>query len=203
MCHPGRESCRAGEGEQGGEGNRVEQNRAEGAGQRATGGRAVKPVLLGEVSNNSSPPTPHPTAPHYANCTCSKNCAPRLAPWRSHQVLLGKISTGAVNDLERVTQLAYAQVAIYGMNDRIGLLSYRMDRDAFDKPYSEETAKMIDNEVWRRRGNEREKGSCRSSKCKGQGAGVSGSLWASPTASRRPALLITRYGGGGERGGGC
>ena len=73
---------------------------------------------------------------------------------RSHQVLLGKISTGAVNDLERVTQLAYAQVAIYGMNDRIGLLSYRMDRDAFDKPYSEETAKMIDNEVWREREGE-------------------------------------------------
>ena len=33
------------------------------------------------------------------------------------------------------------------MNDKIGLLSYRMDKDAFDKPYSEETAQMIDNEV--------------------------------------------------------
>lgn len=65
----------------------------------------------------------------------------------AEQVLLGKISTGAVNDLERVTQMAYAQVAIYGMNDKIGLLSYRMDKDAFDKPYSEETAQMIDSEV--------------------------------------------------------
>jgi len=65
----------------------------------------------------------------------------------AEQVLLGKISTGAVNDLERVTQMAYSQVAVYGMNDKIGLLSYRMDRDAFDKPYSDETARMIDNEV--------------------------------------------------------
>lgn len=130
-------------------------------------------------------PTPHPTTPHYADCTRSNNFSPHLARLRSHQVLLGKISTGAVNDLERVTQLAYAQVAIYGMNDRIGLLSYRMDRDAFDKPYSEETAKMIDNEVWRGREKGREKGSCHSSKGKGQGAGVCGSLWASPTASRR------------------
>eukprot|EP00197_Chlamydomonas_leiostraca_P001991 CAMPEP_0202857522 /NCGR_PEP_ID=MMETSP1391-20130828/427_1 /ASSEMBLY_ACC=CAM_ASM_000867 /TAXON_ID=1034604 /ORGANISM="Chlamydomonas leiostraca, Strain SAG 11-49" /LENGTH=796 /DNA_ID=CAMNT_0049536333 /DNA_START=393 /DNA_END=2784 /DNA_ORIENTATION=+ len=65
----------------------------------------------------------------------------------AEQVLLGKISTGAVNDLERVTQMAYAQVAVYGMNDKIGLLSYRMDREAFDKPYSNETAHMIDSEV--------------------------------------------------------
>lgn len=43
--------------------------------------------------------------------------------------------------------MAYAQVAVYGMNERIGLLSYRMDKDAFGKPYSEETAHMIDTEV--------------------------------------------------------
>ena len=40
-----------------------------------------------------------------------------------------------------------AQVAVYGMNDKIGLVSFRMDRDAFDKPYSDETARMIDQEV--------------------------------------------------------
>ncbi|KAF5837821.1 osftsh8 oryza sativa ftsh protease,-like protein of atftsh3/10 [Dunaliella salina] len=61
--------------------------------------------------------------------------------------MIGKISTGATNDLERVTQLAYSQVAVYGMNEKIGLLSYRMDRDQFDKPYSNETAQMIDHEV--------------------------------------------------------
>ena len=65
----------------------------------------------------------------------------------AEQVLLGKISTGAVNDLERITQMAYAQVAVYGMNENVGLLSYRMDKDAFDKPYSEQTAQMIDHEV--------------------------------------------------------
>lgn len=65
----------------------------------------------------------------------------------AEQVMLGKISTGAVNDLERVTQMAYSQVAVYGMNDKVGLLSYRMDREAFDKPYSNETAFMIDEEV--------------------------------------------------------
>mmetsp|Transcript_7855 Transcript_7855/g.13510 ORF Transcript_7855/g.13510 Transcript_7855/m.13510 type:complete len:862 (-) Transcript_7855:907-3492(-) len=65
----------------------------------------------------------------------------------AEQVLLGKISTGAVNDLERVTQMAYSQVAVYGMNEKVGLLSYRMDREAFDKPYSNETAQLIDQEV--------------------------------------------------------
>ncbi|GIL73714.1 hypothetical protein Vretimale_5398 [Volvox reticuliferus] len=65
----------------------------------------------------------------------------------AEQVMLGKISTGAVNDLERVTQMAYSQVAVYGMNERVGLVSFRMDRDAFDKPYSDETARLIDEEV--------------------------------------------------------
>ena len=37
--------------------------------------------------------------------------------------------------------------ALTGMNEKVGLLSYRMDKDAFDKPYSEETAQLIDNEV--------------------------------------------------------
>ncbi|MEW5314752.1 MAG: hypothetical protein WDW38_006223 [Sanguina aurantia] len=65
----------------------------------------------------------------------------------AEQVLLGKISTGAVNDLERITQMAYSQVAVYGMNEKVGLVSFRMDREAFDKPYSNETARLIDDEV--------------------------------------------------------
>mmetsp|Transcript_27322 Transcript_27322/g.50369 ORF Transcript_27322/g.50369 Transcript_27322/m.50369 type:complete len:692 (-) Transcript_27322:280-2355(-) len=65
----------------------------------------------------------------------------------AEQILLGKISTGATNDLERVTQMAYAQVAVYGMNERVGQVSFRMDREAFDKPYSDVTAQMIDEEV--------------------------------------------------------
>jgi hypothetical protein len=123
--------------------------------------------------------------------------------------MLGKISTGAVNDLERVTQMAYSQVrgggrvarsleggggravlllftrehvprstssrvrlcvcvcvcgpgtqvAVYGMNERVGLVSFRMDREALDKPYSDTTAQLIDEEVRGRRSRGgREKG---------------------------------------------
>lgn len=42
---------------------------------------------------------------------------------------------------------AFPQVAVYGMNEKVGLVSFRMDRDAFDKPYSDETARLIDEEV--------------------------------------------------------
>jgi AFG3 family protein len=56
-------------------------------------------------------------------------------------------ATGAQNDLERVTKMAYNQVALYGMNPKIGLLSFPSDDNRFDKPYSEDTARMIDSEV--------------------------------------------------------
>ncbi len=67
----------------------------------------------------------------------------------AEDVVFGKISTGAQNDLERITKMAYGMVTIYGMNKRLGNLSYH-DADSeynFQKPYSEETAKMIDEEV--------------------------------------------------------
>jgi len=65
------------------------------------------------------------------------------------QVLLGKISTGAQNDLEKVTKMTYAQVAVYGFSDKVGLLSFPPRDDAFEmtKPYSSKTAAIIDNEV--------------------------------------------------------
>ncbi|KAG7669398.1 hypothetical protein KSW81_007553 [Nannochloris sp. 'desiccata'] len=65
----------------------------------------------------------------------------------AEQVMLGKISTGAQNDLERVTRSAYSQVAIYGMNAAVGLLSFPPEEGRLDKPYSEDTAKLIDTEV--------------------------------------------------------
>ena len=60
-----------------------------------------------------------------------------------------RISTGALSDLERVTKQAYAMTSIYGLNERVGNISFydSQGRDAFTKPYSEETAKMIDEEV--------------------------------------------------------
>lgn len=65
----------------------------------------------------------------------------------AEEVMIGKISTGAQNDLEKVTQMAYAQISVYGMNERIGLVSFPPRQEAFDKPYSQQTAQMIDQEV--------------------------------------------------------
>ncbi|KAI3474104.1 hypothetical protein Pfo_028892 [Paulownia fortunei] len=67
----------------------------------------------------------------------------------AEQVLLGKISTGAQNDLEKVTKMTYAQVAVYGFSDKVGLLSFPQRDDGFEmsKPYSSKTAAIIDNEV--------------------------------------------------------
>ncbi|KAM5583562.1 ATP-dependent zinc metalloprotease FTSH 10, mitochondrial-like [Rosa sericea] len=67
----------------------------------------------------------------------------------AEQVLLGKISTGAQNDLEKVTKMTYAQVAVYGFSDKVGLLSFPQRDDGFEmsKPYSSKTAALIDGEV--------------------------------------------------------
>ncbi|KAJ3013666.1 UNVERIFIED_CONTAM: AAA ATPase afg3 [Siphonaria sp. JEL0065] len=67
----------------------------------------------------------------------------------AEQVFFKSITTGASDDLQKVTKMAYGQVATYGMNERVGTLSYsRPDQEQqFVKPYSEETAKMIDEEV--------------------------------------------------------
>lgn len=67
----------------------------------------------------------------------------------AEQVLIGKISTGAQNDLEKVTKMTYAQVAVYGFSEKVGLLSFPQNDNAFEvtKPYSSKTAAIIDNEV--------------------------------------------------------
>jgi ATP-dependent metalloprotease FtsH len=67
----------------------------------------------------------------------------------AEEVMFGKISTGALSDLEKVTKQAYAMVSVYGLNKRIGNRSYYDSRgeSSFTKPYSEETARMIDEEV--------------------------------------------------------
>ena len=67
----------------------------------------------------------------------------------AEQVVFGEISTGALSDLEKVTRQASAMVTVYGLNDKIGNISYYDSRgDAtFTKPYSEATAKIIDEEV--------------------------------------------------------
>ncbi|KAJ6826736.1 ATP-dependent zinc metalloprotease FTSH 8, mitochondrial-like [Iris pallida] len=67
----------------------------------------------------------------------------------SEEVLIGKISTGAQNDLEKVTKMTYAQVAVYGFSEKVGLLSFpqREDSYAMSKPYSSKTGAIIDGEV--------------------------------------------------------
>ncbi|KAL3327420.1 hypothetical protein AABB24_035212 [Solanum stoloniferum] len=67
----------------------------------------------------------------------------------AEQVLIGRISTGAQNDLEKVTKMTYAQVAVYGFSDKVGLLSFPQRDDGFEmsKPYSSKTAAIIDTEV--------------------------------------------------------
>ena len=68
----------------------------------------------------------------------------------AEELVLGKISTGASNDLERVTKQAYAMVVYFGMSDKLPNLNYYNSTGqdwGFTKPYSEETAKLIDTEV--------------------------------------------------------
>ncbi len=67
----------------------------------------------------------------------------------AEEIVFGKISTGALSDLEKVTKQAYAMVSIYGLNEKIGNRSYYDSRgdQTFTKPYSEETSRIIDEEV--------------------------------------------------------
>jgi len=68
----------------------------------------------------------------------------------SEQIFFERITTGAQDDLRKVTQSAYAQVVHYGMNEKVGNISFDMPQpgeQVLEKPYSEETAKLIDSEV--------------------------------------------------------
>ncbi len=67
----------------------------------------------------------------------------------AEELIFSKISTGALSDLEKITKQAYAMVSIYGLNKRVGNISFydSQGRDTFTKPYSDETAKIIDEEV--------------------------------------------------------
>jgi AFG3 family protein len=69
----------------------------------------------------------------------------------SEEITFNKISTGALNDLERITKTAYAMISFFGMSKIVGNMSYYdssgQNEFAFNKPYSEKTAELIDNEV--------------------------------------------------------
>ena len=68
----------------------------------------------------------------------------------AEEIINNKISSGALNDLERLTKMAYAMVAYYGMSDKVGNVSwYNFQEDGYQlsKPFSEKTAEMVDNET--------------------------------------------------------
>jgi cell division protease FtsH len=67
----------------------------------------------------------------------------------AEDLIFGKISTGAISDLEKVTKMAYAIVSIYGMNPKVGQVSFydAQGNYQFQKPYSDNTAYLIDEEV--------------------------------------------------------
>ena len=71
----------------------------------------------------------------------------------AEEIVFGKISTGALSDLEKVTKQAYAMVSIYGLSEKVGNVSYYdssgQSEYSFSKPYSEKTAELIDSEVSR------------------------------------------------------
>ncbi|KAL0819279.1 hypothetical protein ABMA28_008519 [Loxostege sticticalis] len=68
----------------------------------------------------------------------------------SEEIFFGRITTGAQDDLKKITQSAYAQIVHYGMNPKVGNVSFEMPQPGemvVDKPYSEKTAELIDSEV--------------------------------------------------------
>ncbi|NND07211.1 MAG: ATP-dependent zinc metalloprotease FtsH [Saprospiraceae bacterium] len=66
----------------------------------------------------------------------------------AERIVFDKISTGAQNDLDQVTKMAYSMISIYGMNSKVGNVSfYGLSQDQFQKPYSDDTATLIDDEV--------------------------------------------------------
>lgn len=67
----------------------------------------------------------------------------------AEDIFFDKISTGAQNDLQQITRIAYSMVTVYGMNEKVGRVSFYdpQQENSFTKPYSEETSKLIDQEV--------------------------------------------------------
>jgi len=66
----------------------------------------------------------------------------------AEEIVFGSVTTGARDDLDRITKIAYSQVRLFGMSEKVGPLSFPRDQSSL-KPYSEETSQMMDEEVRR------------------------------------------------------
>ena len=89
---------------------------------------------------------------HVTNATMAERLAGMLGGRIAEEVNYGTLGAGALSDLERSTKMAYAMVTWYGMSKKIGPISYYDStgtRDTFTKPFSEQTAMAIDDEVRR------------------------------------------------------
>lgn len=65
----------------------------------------------------------------------------------SEEIFFGRVTTGAQDDLSKITRLAFEICASYGMNEELGPVSYRTDQESMHKPYSERTGEMLDDQV--------------------------------------------------------
>ena len=66
----------------------------------------------------------------------------------AEKIIFDNVSTGAQNDLDQVTKMAYSMITVFGMNDKVGNVSfYGLSQDQFNKPFSDDTATLIDEEV--------------------------------------------------------
>lgn len=66
----------------------------------------------------------------------------------AEKIMFDKISTGAQSDLDHITKMAYSMISVFGMNDKVGNVSYYgLSQEAFQRPYSDETARIMDLEV--------------------------------------------------------
>jgi cell division protease FtsH len=71
-----------------------------------------------------------------------------LAGRAAEKIVFDKISTGAQSDLDQVTKMAYSMISVFGMNPKVGNVSFHgLAQDSFQKPYSDDTATLIDEEV--------------------------------------------------------
>ena len=89
---------------------------------------------------------PNETALHSKEELMDKICAV-LAGRAAEEIFFGRVTTGAQDDLLKATQIAHAIVATLGMNERLGVVGYNLDTEAFNKPFSEDTNTIIDEEV--------------------------------------------------------